>query len=161
MTIACKNLILLNMTNRAETKSDRSSVRRTAPGKQGLYDPQFEHEACGVGFVVNIKGRKSHAIIQQALQVLLNLDHRGACGCEANTGDGAGILIQTPHTFLKEATRSAGFTLPSPGEYGVGMVFVPHDPAQRAECEKIFGEITAEEGQPLLGWRTVPTSNAS
>jgi glutamate synthase (ferredoxin) len=131
------------------------------PLKQGLYDPQFEHEACGVGFVVNIKGRKSHTIIQQALQVLLNLDHRGACGCEANTGDGAGILIQTPHAFLKEATLSAGFTLPSPGEYGVGMVFVPHDPAQRAECEKIFGQIVAEEGQRILGWRTVPTSNAS
>jgi glutamate synthase (ferredoxin) len=131
------------------------------PRKQGLYDPQFEHEACGVGFVVNIKGRKSHTIIEQALQMLLNLDHRGACGCEANTGDGAGILLQTPHAFFKEVTRSAGFSLPSAAEYGVGMVYMPHDPAQRAECETIFAGIVAEEGQRILGWRTIPTSNDS
>jgi glutamate synthase (ferredoxin) len=126
-----------------------------------LYDPQFEHEACGVGFVVNIKGRKSHTIIEQALQMLLNLDHRGACGCEANTGDGAGILLQTPHAFFKEVTRSAGFSLPSAAEYGVGMVYMPHDPAQRAECETIFAGIVGEEGQRILGWRTIPTSNDS
>ncbi len=130
-----------------------------APGKQGLYDPQFEHEACGVGFVVNLKGRKSHTIIQQSLRILMNLDHRGACGCEYNTGDGAGILIQPPHDFLKLVAREARFTLPSLGEYGVGMMFLPQDGSQRAECEKIFGEIVAEEGQTVLGWRTVPTSN--
>src|SRR6266513_489454 len=105
-----------------------------APGKQGLYDPQFEHEACGVGFVVNIKGAKSHSIISQGLQVLMNLDHRGACGCEANTGDGAGILIQTPHEFLKLVSREAKVSLPAQGEYGVGMVFLPRDKAQRKEC---------------------------
>ncbi|HVM48545.1 MAG TPA: glutamate synthase central domain-containing protein, partial [Candidatus Acidoferrum sp.] len=131
------------------------------PPKQGLYDPRFEHEACGVGFVADIKGRKSHTIIQQALQVLLNLNHRGACGCEANTGDGAGILIQPPHDFLKLVAREGRVSLPGPGEYGVGMVFLPQDPAQRAECEKIFGEIAAEEGQPVLGWRTIPTSNVT
>jgi glutamate synthase (ferredoxin) len=131
------------------------------PPKQGLYDPQFEHDSCGVGFVVNIKGRKSHAIIQQALQILLNLDHRGACGCEANTGDGAGILIQPPHEFLKRVAKEAKVTLPAPGEYGVGMVFLPRDRSYRAECEKIFSRIVAEEGQRLLGWRTVPTNNAS
>ena len=88
----------MRMTNRTNIKRSRNCVTRTGPPvKQGLYDPQFEHESCGVGFVVNIKGRKSYAIIQQALQVLLNLNHRGACGCEANTGDGAGILIQPPH----------------------------------------------------------------
>ena len=136
--------------------------RRTGPPpKQGLYDPQFEHEACGVGFVVNIKGRKSHGIIQQALQILLNLDHRGACGCEANTGDGAGILIQPPHDFLKIVAKEARVTLPASGEYGVGMVFLPQDREQRAECEKIFARIVSEEGQKLLGWRTVPTNNAS
>jgi glutamate synthase (ferredoxin) len=134
---------------------------RTPPGPQGLYDPWFEHDACGVGFVVNIKGRKSHTIIQQAIEVLLNLDHRGACGCEANTGDGAGILIQTPHEFLKLVAREAHVKLPGPGEYGVGMVFLPRDRKQRAACEKIFAEIVAEEGQKLLGWRTVPTDNAS
>src|SRR5258707_7960289 len=132
-----------------------------APGKQGLYDPQFEHEACGVGFVVNIKGRKSHAIIQQALQILMNLDHRGACGCEANTGDGAGILIQPPHEFLKLVAREARVSLPSAGDYGVGMLFLPNNRAQRSECEKIFAAIVAEEGQRLLGWRTVPTNNGS
>ena len=87
----------------------------TAPPKQGLYDPQFEHDACGVGFVVNLKGKKSHSIVQQALQVLLNLDHRGACGCEVNTGDGAGILMQTPHGFLQLAAKEAGFALPAFG----------------------------------------------
>src|SRR5678816_4616622 len=87
-----------------------TAIRLGPPPKQGLYDPQFEHDACGVGFVVNIKGRKSHAIIQQALQILLNLDHRGACGCEANTGDGAGILIQPPHDFLKLVAKEARIT---------------------------------------------------
>ncbi len=130
-----------------------------APGPQGLYDPSFEHEACGVGFVVNIKGAKSHAIIQQGLQVLLNLDHRGACGCEPNTGDGAGMLIQVPHQFLRLVSREAGVSLPGPGDYAVGMVFLPQDPSQRRECEKVFEEISLDEGQRVLGWRTVPTSN--
>jgi len=148
------------MTSKTELQRDRSSARRTGPpAKQGLYDPQFEHDSCGVGFVVNIKGRKSHAIIRQALEALANLDHRGACGCEANTGDGAGILIQPPHEFFKLVAREAHLTLPSAGEYGVGMIFLPPEPAQRAECEKIFDEIVAEEGQTVLGWRTIPTNN--
>ena len=136
----------------------RPSPRRR---NRGFTDPQFEHEACGVGFVVNMKGKKSHTIVRQALQVLLNLDHRGACGCEVNTGDGAGILIQTPHAFLKEAAAKEKISLPGAGEYGVGMVFLPHDAAQRAECERIFGDIVAEEGQRVLGWRTIPTHNVS
>src|SRR3954470_18040062 len=145
------------------TSNSRSPRARLVgpPAKQGLYDPQFEHEACGVGFLVNIKGRKSHDIIGQALRILLNLDHRGACGCEANTGDGAGILLQTPHNFLKLVAKEGRVTLPSFGDYGVGMVFLPPDPAQRGECEKIVGEIVAEQGQKLLGWRTVPTSNVT
>jgi glutamate synthase (ferredoxin) len=126
-----------------------------------LYDPQFEHDACGVGFVVNIKGEKSHTIIRQALQLLLNLDHRGACGCEANTGDGAGIIIQPPHDFLKLVAKEARVNLPPAGDYGVGMVFMPTKRSERAECERIFATIVAEEGQALLGWRTVPTNNAS
>jgi glutamate synthase domain-containing protein 2/glutamate synthase domain-containing protein 1/glutamate synthase domain-containing protein 3 len=136
-------------------------VRSKAPEKQGLYDPQFEHESCGVGFVAHIKGQKSHSIIRQGIQILLNLDHRGACGCEANTGDGAGILIQPPHNFFKLVSKEARVKLPGEGEYAVGMVFLPPDAKQRAECERIFGEIVAEEGQKVLGWRTVPTSNAS
>ena len=121
-----------------EQKQNQGGARTAPPPKQGLYDPQFEHEACGVGFVVNIKGKKSHTIVQQALQVLLNLNHRGACGCEANTGDGAGILMQMPHEFLKEVTKSAGFALPAPGEYGVGMVFTAARPGATRRMRKDF-----------------------
>src|SRR5512145_1018115 len=105
--------------NAVNIKQVNRMVRTSPPPKQGLYDPQFEHEACGVGFVVNIKGKKSHAIISQALQILINLDHRGACGCEANTGDGAGILMQVPHEFLKLVSPEARVDLPGKGEYGV------------------------------------------
>ncbi|HXR08966.1 MAG TPA: glutamate synthase large subunit [Candidatus Acidoferrum sp.] len=131
------------------------------PPRQGLYDPQFEHEACGVGFVVNIKGRKSHKIIRDALTILINLNHRGACGCEANTGDGAGILMQIPHAFFKEVCRKDKIPLPSPEDYGVGMVFLPRDSNERRTCEKTFENIVVEEGQKFLGWRAVPTNNAS
>jgi glutamate synthase domain-containing protein 2/glutamate synthase domain-containing protein 1/glutamate synthase domain-containing protein 3 len=129
------------------------------PPKQGLYDPRFEHDACGVGFVVNIKGEKSHEIVEQALTVLQNLDHRGACGCEENTGDGAGILMQIPHVFLKDACAGLGFQLPDPGEYGVGMIFLPDHRQQRRQFEKTIEKIIAEEGQKCLGWRKVPTDN--
>jgi glutamate synthase domain-containing protein 2/glutamate synthase domain-containing protein 1/glutamate synthase domain-containing protein 3 len=149
------------MSRRVQSRKSNPAPRIRPPGKQGLYDPQFEHDACGVGFVVNIKGEKSHTIIRQALQLLLNLDHRGACGCEANTGDGAGILIQPPHDFLKLVAKEAKVNLPAAGEYAVGMVFTPQKKGQRVECEKIFANIVAEEGQTLLGWRTVPTNNAS
>jgi glutamate synthase domain-containing protein 2/glutamate synthase domain-containing protein 1/glutamate synthase domain-containing protein 3 len=131
------------------------------PSKQGLYDPQFEHDACGVGFVVNVKGRRSNEIVRQALTVLLNLNHRGACGSEVNTGDGAGILIQMPHRFLSEACEKAGFRLPPPGYYGSGIVFLPRDRMMRRRFEKMFEAIAAEEGQEVLGWRTVPTDNSS
>ncbi len=131
------------------------------PAKQGLYDPQFEHDACGVGFVVNIKGKKSHEIVRQALTVLVNLSHRGACGCESNTGDGAGILFQLPHTFFQKICAPLNIELPAPGAYGVGMVYLPHDEAARRLCEQQLEEIITEEGQQLLGWRTVPTDNNS
>jgi glutamate synthase (ferredoxin) len=129
------------------------------PPKQGLYDPAFEKDSCGVGFVVNIKGQKSHQIVQQALTILLNLRHRGACGCEANTGDGAGILLQVPDAFLQRVCSKEGFKLPPYKEYGVGMVYLSPDAAQRQACEKIFENIVKEEGQRFLGWRTVPTLN--
>src|SRR5436190_11618508 len=103
------------MTTNSEMEKKVNMTNRTGPPpKQGLYDPQFEHEACGVGFVVNIKGHKSHQIIRQALDVLVNLDHRGACGCEANTGDGAGILVQMPHEFLNEICKQDRIALPAP-----------------------------------------------
>src|SRR3990167_6032517 len=132
-----------------------------APPKQGLYDPAYEKDSCGVGFVVNIKGKKSHQIVQQALTVLINLDHRGACGCEANTGDGAGILLQVPHAFLKEACVKEGVKLPSAKEYGVGMIYLPPNAEERRNCEKLFEQIVKEEGQSFLGWRTVPTDDSS
>ena len=131
------------------------------PPKQGLYDPAYEHDACGVGFVVDIKGRKSHAIIQQSLTILKNLLHRGACGCEPNTGDGAGILIQMPHTFLARECAKIGIILPAPKQYGAGLVFLPTDPSQSAKCQAIFEELILEEGQTLLGWRDVPTDDSS
>src|SRR5690554_6859153 len=104
------------------------------PPKQGLYDPAFEHDACGVGFVVDIKGRASRSIVADALTVLNNLDHRGACGAEVNTGDGAGILIQLPHKFFRRVTQAEGFTLPEPGHYGVGMLYLPKDQSAAKQC---------------------------
>jgi glutamate synthase domain-containing protein 2/glutamate synthase domain-containing protein 1/glutamate synthase domain-containing protein 3 len=134
----------------------------TAPKAQGLYDPQFEHDACGVGFIAHLKGQKSHAILRDALTALVKLNHRGACGCEANTGDGAGILLQTPHEFFAQTMKEeAKIALPGRKEYGVGQVFLPQDAKQRAECEKAFEQIIAEEGQSVLGWRTVPTNHTS
>src|SRR5687767_667532 len=131
------------------------------PAKQGLYDPDFEHEACGVGFVVHVKGKKSHQIVQQGLEVLRNLDHRGACGCEANTGDGAGILMQMPHAFLQQQCEKLGFKLPKPSAYGVGFIFMPQDPPERQQCERVFEKIVKEEGLKVIGWRTMPTDNSS
>ncbi|HEY2343251.1 MAG TPA: hypothetical protein VGH90_09495, partial [Chthoniobacteraceae bacterium] len=131
------------------------------PEKQGLYDPQFEHDACGVGFVCQMKGKRSHEIVEQALTILLNLDHRGACGCEANTGDGAGILIQVPHRFLAKVTKALNIALPEPGHYGVGMVFSSKDPAALAASARTFEQKAADLGLKILGWREVPTDNSS
>lgn len=134
-------------------------MRNGLPAKQGLYDPRFEHDACGMGFVANIKGRKSHEIVRQALTVLGNLDHRGGQGCEANTGDGAGILLQLPDAFFRRELLEAGIKLPGDGEYGVGMLFLPQDAELRKQHEKLLEGIIHEEGQALLGWRTVPTND--
>ena len=131
------------------------------PSKQGLYDPQFEHDACGVGFVVQMKGLASHDIVQQGLRILCNLEHRGACGSEANTGDGAGILVQLPHRFLRKVAAAEGIELPAPGQYGAGLIFTSPDAAVRAESRRRFEAIAAEVGQPVLGWRDVPTDDSS
>src|SRR6478752_745803 len=130
------------------------------PPAQGLYDPRHEHDACGVGFVVDLKGRKSSSIVKNALEVLLNLQHRGACGCEKNTGDGAGILMQVPHRFLVDACATARIKLPTADQYGVGVVFLPNDPGSRAACEHLFEKVVRDEGQTFLGWREVPTDNS-
>ncbi|MGH8011816.1 MAG: glutamate synthase large subunit [Candidatus Binataceae bacterium] len=129
---------------------------RGIPSPQGLYDPAHEHDACGVGFVVNVKGEASHDIVLKGLQVLDNLTHRGACGCDPRTGDGAGVLMRIPHEFFARETEKLGFTLPEPGAYGVGMVFLPLETEKRNLCEEIFERIVRKEGQQFLGWRNVP-----
>ncbi|HYA16185.1 MAG TPA: glutamate synthase large subunit [Bryobacteraceae bacterium] len=126
------------------------------PAPQGLYHPDQEHDACGIGFVASIKGHKSHDIIEKGIQILINLTHRGACGCDPETGDGAGLLIQIPHEFFVRETRDLGFTLPPPGEYGVGMVFLPVERHQRLQTEGIIERIVREEGLTVLGWRDTP-----
>ncbi|MCK6682111.1 MAG: glutamate synthase large subunit [Thermoanaerobaculia bacterium] len=131
------------------------------PPRQGLYDPSFEHDACGFGFVADLKARASHDIIKKALQVLCNLEHRGATGSEKNTGDGAGLLSQIPHAFLSARCKGLGFELPEPGDYGAGMVFLPVEATSRQAFERKFEEITREEGQRILGWRDVPTDDAT
>src|ERR1700690_621524 len=126
------------------------------PERQGLYDPRNEHDACGMGFVANIKGQKSHDIIEKGIQILINLTHRGACGCDPETGDGAGVLIQIPHKFFARETATLGFTLPAPGEYGIGMVFLPVERHQRLRTEGIIERIVKEEGLSVPGWRDTP-----
>jgi len=135
-------------------------VRATRPQKRGLYDPQNEHDACGFGFVVDIQGRKSNKVLRDAIAVLKNLDHRGACGCEVNTGDGAGVLVQMPHAFLKDAAKKSHITLPKPGEYACGLIFMPRNATQRRRIEEIFARVVQSEGQIYLGGRTVPTDNS-
>ena len=107
---------------------------------RGLYDPALDKDSCGVGFIADIKGRKSHRIVQDALTILLNLEHRGAVGADPRAGDGAGILVQIPHRFFARKTAELGFTLPAPGQYGVGYVFMPHDPQARQTILYIFAE---------------------
>ncbi len=130
------------------------------PSSQGLYAPEQEHDACGVGFVVHIKGQRSHRIVQQARQLLINLLHRGACGCEANTGDGAGILIQMPDRFLRREAGRLGMTLPPELGYGAGLVFLPRDAGVRRQLQALTERIVTEEGQRLIGWRDVPTDDS-
>ena len=143
-----------------ESRTDPMPARYAGqPEAQGLYDPRYEHDACGVGFVVNVKGKRSHAIVRQSLELLTNLMHRGACGCEPNTGDGAGILLQMPDKFLRKECTRLGITLPKAGEYGAGLTFLPHDPAQRHEIQALIESVVTEEGQRFLGWRDLPTDD--
>ena len=128
--------------------------------KEGLYDPANEHDACGVGFVVDIKGRKSHQTVVDALTILKNLLHRGACGCEENTGDGVGILIQKPHKFFVRECKAIGIELPEEDQYGAGLVFLPTDVKQADRCQQIISNIVEEEGQVLLGWRDLPIDDS-
>ena len=127
-----------------------------APAAQGLYEPRNEHDACGVGFIVSIKAEASHDIVLKGLEILVNLAHRGACGCDSETGDGAGILIQIPHEFFSREVKSLGFALPPSGEYAIAMCFLPVEPQQRLACEGLLEKISREEGLSVLGWRDAP-----
>ena len=126
------------------------------PPPQGLYHPSTEHDACGIGFVVNIEGEASHDIVLKGLEILLNLQHRGACGCDSETGDGAGILIQIPHEFFAKESAQLGFRLPAAGEYGVAMCFLPVEHQQRLACEGLLEKTSRQEGLTVLGWRDTP-----
>jgi glutamate synthase domain-containing protein 2/glutamate synthase domain-containing protein 1/glutamate synthase domain-containing protein 3 len=134
---------------------------RGYPPAQGLYDPQFEHDACGVGFLCHIKGKASNRIVLQALEMLENMNHRGACGCEPNSGDGAGILVHIPDGFFRRKCAELGFILPSLNQYGVANVFLPQDDSQRAECQRMLEKVVSDYGMVTLGWRDVPVDNSS
>jgi glutamate synthase (NADPH) large chain len=138
-----------------------SGVAYGLPEARGLYDPSLEHDSCGVGFIADIKGRKSHQVVEDGLTILLNLEHRGAVGADPRAGDGAGILVQIPHKFLARKTRELGFELPAPGAYAVGYLFMPREPEWRGVIQKVYAEEVAQEGMTLLGWREVPTDNST
>ncbi len=131
------------------------------PTARGLYDPRHEHDSCGVGFIVDLKGRRSHQLVRDGLTLLVNLNHRGACGCENNTGDGAGLLIQIPHEFFSRRCRDLGFALPEPEHYGVGTLFTSRDVDQQEYGKALFERIVAEEGREFLGWRPIVTDGSS
>src|SRR5690348_2490841 len=127
----------------------------------GLFDPALEKDSCGVGFIADIKGRASHKIVEDALTILLNLEHRGAVGADPRAGDGAGILVQTPHKFFARQAAALGFELPAPGHYAVGVLFLPHEDAWRQEIMDTYAAVAAREGMKILGWRDVPTDNST
>src|SRR6187399_2739499 len=134
----------------------KDEVAHAPPPKEGLYDPQFEHDACGIGLVANIKGEASHDIVKKGVGILLNLVHRGAAGSDPLTGDGAGILTQLPHEFLRRECEKLQIRLPKPGLYGAGLVFLPKDETQADRCKQILEDKIFGTGQRLLGWREVP-----
>ena len=162
-----------------ERKSGRETIKRAAPARPraalracatadpgtpaplGLYDPALDKDSCGVGFIADIKGRKSHQIVEDGLTILCNLEHRGAVGADPRMGDGAGILVQIPHKFFAKKAAELGFTLPDPGTYAVGQLFMPRDADWRQIIRDIYAEIIAREGFTLLGWRDVPTDNST
>ncbi len=143
----------------AVTHSPASHHERAALQRHGLYDATREHDACGLGFVAHIKGVKAHSIIQQGLKILENLDHRGAVGADKLMGDGSGIMVQIPDEFYRAEMAALGVTLPAPGEYGVGMIFMPKEHASHLACAQELERAIRREGQVLLGWRDVPVDH--
>ncbi|KAJ4825686.1 glutamate synthase [NADH] [Turnera subulata] len=138
----------------------RSALSGVPEKPLGLYDPSFDKDSCGVGFVAELSGESSRKTVADALEMLIRMTHRGACGCEENTGDGAGILVALPHDFYKEVAKDAGFELPAPGEYAVGMIFLPTSDNRREESKNVFTKVAESLGHTVLGWRTVPTNNS-
>ena len=139
----------------------RRRVNAACPAAQGLYDPALDKDSCGVGFIADIKGRKSHKLVEDALAILCNLEHRGAVGADPRAGDGAGILVQIPHAFFAKKADKLGFKLPAPGEYAVGNLFMPRDPDWRQIIRDIYAQNIKKEGMTLLGWRDIPTDNST
>ena len=131
-------------------------MKTVADQRRGLYHPSFEHDACGIGAVVDIQGRPSHQTVDDALKIVEKLEHRAGKDAKGETGDGVGILLQVSHSFFRPAAAKAGVSLPGPRDYGVGMFFFPQDPLRRSRAKKMFEVITAKEGMGFLGWRTVP-----
>src|SRR5437588_4496812 len=131
------------------------------PPAEGMYDPSLERDSCDVGYIANIKGVKSHQIVSDAMNILCNLEHRGAVGADPRAGDGAGILVQIPHAFFKRKAAEIGFQLPEPGDYAIGALFLPKETAWRKVIQSIIAEEIKKEGLMLLGWRDVPTNNSS
>lgn len=168
LTPSVSNVVSHNVQNEAVKAATTASTRTTrktkaagVPPAQGLYDPRNEHDACGVGFIAHMKGRKSHVVVENGLKMLENLTHRGAVGADPLMGDGAGILVQIPDRFFREEMARQGIDLPQPGHYGVGYIFMPRDPDLRAHAEEIVREVIAAEGQTFIGFREVPVDNSS
>ena len=151
----------INLQDSKLTRRTKIKSANATPKKQGLYSPSNEHDACGVGFVAHIKGKKSHKIVQQGLELLTNLTHRGATGHDPKLGDGAGLLMQIPDVFMREEAVKLDIELPAAGKYAVGNLFLPQGSSNRAKCEDVIENIIQEEGQTLLGWRDVPVDNGN
>ena len=158
----------MNATTRATFDELRDGFMKANPGRdpltppaQGLYDPSKEHDSCGVGFVADMKNRKSHDILEKGLQILINLDHRGAVGADPSLGDGCGVLTQIPHAFFASECAKLGFDLPAQGHYAIGQFFMPRRSEARKQVQAIVEEVVAAEGLNLLGWRDVPVDNSA
>ena len=148
------------VVERADVRAVGDTADPGVPAARGLYDPARDKDSCGVGFIADIKGRQSHKIVADGLTILLNLEHRGAVGADPRAGDGAGILVQIPHKFFIRKAAELGFLLPAPGEYAVGVLFMPHEDAWRKEIHGVYAEEIAREGMQLIGWRDVPNDNS-
>ena len=150
---------LTPMPKTFRTDAPTPTADRNFPAAQGLYDPRSERDACGFGFICQMKGHASHDIVRRGLDMLENMNHRGACGCEPDTGDGAGIMVATPDAFFRRRAGEIGFELPAQGQYAVCMTFLPHDMVQRRRCEKLLADVVESYDMKVLGWRDVPTNN--